>query len=121
MSSRKQWDQAFKALAHPRRRQILDVLKRKPMTTGKLCNKFRDSDRCTVMLHLSILEKAGLILVKREGRMRWNYLNIVPIKEIFDRWISSYALPSVEMLARLKEDLEGTGKLRTEGVLTRRI
>jgi hypothetical protein len=53
-----------------------------------------------------VLEKAKLILVKREGRMRWNYLNVEPIKEIFDRWISGYALPSVELLMRLKHDLE---------------
>lgn len=107
MSSRKKWDLIFKAMAHPRRRQILDALKHHPMTTGKLCNKFRDSDRCTVMLHLGVLEKANLILVKREGRMRWNYLNVQPIKEIFDRWISGYALPSVELMMRLKRDLEG--------------
>ena len=106
MSSRNKWDLIFKALSHPRRRQILDALKRRPLTTGKLCSKFRDSDRCTVMLHLTVLEKANLIVIKREGRMRWNYLNIAPMKEIFDRWISEYAMPSVEMLMRLKQDVE---------------
>src|ERR1700758_1682623 len=102
MSTRAKWNLIFKALAHPRRREILDALKVKPLTTGHICEKFRSSDRCTVMLHLGILERAGLVLAKREGRLRWNYLNAAPIKEIFDRWISGYALPSLELLMRLK-------------------
>jgi DNA-binding transcriptional ArsR family regulator len=34
------------------------------------------------MQHLGVLEKAGLIFTKREGRFRWNYLDVVPIREI---------------------------------------
>ena len=108
MSRKSEWNQVFKALSHPVRREILDALKKKPMTTGALCLRFRKLDRCTVMLHLNVLEDGGLILVKREGRNRWNYLNIAPIKEIFDRWISGYAVPSVDLLMRLKQDLEST-------------
>lgn len=96
----------FKALADGRRRRILDLLKREPHTTGDLCAEFPELDRCTVMMHLGILERAGLIAVKREGRVRWNYIDPVPIKEIYDRWISPYARQAVDMLARLKHDLE---------------
>jgi DNA-binding transcriptional ArsR family regulator len=56
------------------------------------------------MQHLTLLEGAGLVIAKREGRVR-NYLNMVPVQEIYDRWISRYARPSVELLARLKRDL----------------
>jgi hypothetical protein len=31
---------------------------------------------------------------------------VVPVQEIYDRWISQYARPSVELLTRLKQDLE---------------
>src|SRR5215212_673257 len=96
----------FKALADGRRRRILDLLKAEPSTTGDLCSHFPELDRCTVMQHLGILERAGLIVVKREGRLRWNYLDPFPIKEIHDRWISPYAREAVELLARLKRDLE---------------
>lgn len=96
----------FKALADGRRRRILDLLKDAPRTTGDLCAEFPELDRCTVMMHLGILERAGLIAVKREGRVRWNYLDPVPIKEIYDRWISPYARNAVSLLARLKRDLE---------------
>lgn len=99
-------DRVFKALADRRRRRILDLLKSEGRTTGELCGCFPELDRCTVMQHLAVLERAGLILVKREGRLRWNYLNPLPIKEIYDRWISPYASGAVELLARMKRDME---------------
>ena len=105
MSKDSSQDRIFKALADSRRRQILDLLKDKPKTTGAICDHFRELDRCTVMQHLGVLEKAGLIIVKKEGRFRWNYLDVVPIGEIYDRWINQYASPSVELLARLRSDL----------------
>lgn len=76
------------------------------MTTGNICTKFKKLDRCTVMQHLGVLEKAGLVIVRREGRVRWNYLNAVPIREIYTRWISQYADHSVNLLVKLKSDLE---------------
>ena len=96
----------FKALADHRRRQILDLLKQAPKTTGELCDHFKKIDRCTVMQHLGVLEKAGLVIVKREGRRRWNYLNVVPIQEIYNRWISRYASSSADLLARMKREME---------------
>jgi DNA-binding transcriptional ArsR family regulator len=58
------------------------------------------------MQHLGVLERAGLIIVKKEGRYRWNYLDVVPIREIYDRWINKYASQSVEVLTKLKQDLD---------------
>jgi len=99
-------EMVFKALADTTRRSILDLLRDKPMTTGDICANFPDLDRCTVMQHLGVLEKADLIIVKREGRNRWNYLNVAPIREVYERWISPYASPSVELLARMKRGIE---------------
>ena len=109
MSSSAREDLVFKALADRRRRRILDLLKRSARTTGELCDHFNGLDRCTVMQHIRVLEKAGLVLSRREGRQRWNYLNLMPIKEIHDRWISPYAASAVQLLARMKRDLEGSG------------
>jgi hypothetical protein len=53
-----------------------------------------------------VLEKAGLIIVKKEGRYRWNYLDAAPIRGIYERWINQYASPSAELLTRLKRDME---------------
>ena len=106
MSSHFTHDLIFKALADRRRREILDLLKEQPKTTGELCAHFKEHDRCTVMQHLGVLEKAGLVIVQKKGRFRWNYLNAVPIREIYDRWINQYASPNVELLTKLKHDLE---------------
>jgi DNA-binding transcriptional ArsR family regulator len=99
-------DRIFKALAAETRRRILDLLKDHPRTTGELCASFPALDRCTVMQHLGVLEKAGLVILQRQGRQRWNHLNPLPIKHIYDRWIGDYATFAVELLAALKDDLE---------------
>lgn len=106
MSSTDDSDRIFKALADGRRRRLLDLLKDAPQTTGALCAAFPDLDRCTVMQHMRVLEAADLIIVQRKGRERWNHLNAVPIKEIYDRWIGEYAENAVNLLHRLKSDLE---------------
>jgi DNA-binding transcriptional ArsR family regulator len=107
MSENGEQDRVFKALGDARRRKILDLLKSRPRTTGEVCEFFPDLDRCTVMQHLRVLEEADLVLVRREGRYRWNYLNPLPIKRVHDRWISPYASAAVGLLDRLKKDLEG--------------
>jgi len=99
-------DLVFKALAGSDRRLILDLLLAAPMTTGEIGKKLPHLDRTTVMLHLGVLEKAGLIISKKEGRCRWNYLDVSPIQRIHERWIQSYAAPSARFLSRLKSDLE---------------
>lgn len=99
-------DRIFRALSHATRRRILDLLRRSPRTTGQLCAEFPELDRCTVMQHLGVLERADLVVPRNEGRLRWNVLNVLPIKEIHDRWIGAYAANAVGLLARLKRDLE---------------
>lgn len=102
-------DLVFKALADGRRREILDLLKDAPRTTGDLCDHFAETlDRCTVMQHIGVLEKAGLLIARREGRVRWNYLDAAPFKAIGERWISHYASAAVDLLTRLKRDLESS-------------
>ena len=107
MSSESTEDAVFKALANGKRRQMLDAIKHAPLTTGALCEKFPEMDRCTVMQHLKALETAGLVIVRREGRERWNHLNAMPIKAVHDRWIAPYARGAVAMLADLKARVEG--------------
>ena len=99
-------DRVFKALSSSTRRQILDLLKDGPRTTGDLCADFPALDRCTVMQHLGVLHRAGLVIAQRKGRERWNHLDVLPIKMIHDRWIGEYAKSAVELLAALKSDLE---------------
>ena len=99
-------DLVFKALAGTDRRRILDLLRDAPMTTGEICEQLEWLNRCTVMQHLGVLENARLIIAKKEGRSRWNYLDVSPIQRIHERWIEAYATPSAQLLAKLQQDLE---------------
>ena len=98
-------DLVFKALASKERRLILDLLKNSPMTTGEIGKHLPGLDRTTVMQHLGVLENAALIISKKEGRCRWNYLDVAPIQRIHERWIESYAAPAARLLARIERDL----------------
>jgi len=96
-------DALFKALGHRARRFLLDALRSGPRTTGMLCGLLPALDRCTVMQHLRVLEDAGLIVVERRGRERWNHLDALPIHAIHERWIGPYAAYAASMLSRLKQ------------------
>jgi len=99
-------ESVFKALADPTRRGILDLLYVNERTTGDLVSAFPKLSRCTVMLHLGILEEAGLVIVRRDGRFRWNYLDVAPIQRIQERWIGKYAERAAAGLLALKRELE---------------
>lgn len=99
-------DLVFKALAHPDRRRILDLIRDAPRTTGDIGRRLPGIDRTTVMQHLGVLERARLVITKKEGRRRWNYLDVAPIQRIHERWIRAYAAPSAALLGRLRQDLE---------------
>ena len=103
MSIHSEDDRVFKALAAPIRRRMLDSLKDNPRTTGDLCTLFAELDRCTVMQHLRVLERAELVTGRRIGRERHLALAPVPIKRIHDRWIGEYARAAVELLDRLND------------------
>lgn len=99
-------DEVWRALANPVRRQILDHIHDGPRTTGDLVERFPDLSRFAVMQHLKVLTEADLVVVRRSGRQRYNYLNPVPIQRIADRWISRYQRPWTEALVDLKTELE---------------
>ena len=96
----------IKAIASADRRRILDLLQEAPRTTGALCAELPWINRCTVMQHLGVLQKARLIISKKQGRQRWNYLDVSPIQRVHDRWIKAYAMPSARILSKLQKDLE---------------
>ncbi|MGE0798799.1 MAG: ArsR/SmtB family transcription factor [Lautropia sp.] len=102
-------DLLFKALGHRVRRRLLDRMKAGPQTTGMLCDAVPELDRCTVMQHLKVLEAAGLVIVERRGRERWNTLDALPIHGIHERWIGPYAAYASNLLGRLDRRLRGPG------------
>jgi DNA-binding transcriptional ArsR family regulator/uncharacterized protein YndB with AHSA1/START domain len=111
-------DAVWKALADPTRRRILDALREQPRTTGQLCEPFKLS-RFAIMKHLAILERARLVVLRREGRERWNHLNTVPIQQIHERWVRPYeAIWSRNLLALRDHVEQSTEKPMTSNPLT---
>ena len=96
----------WKALSDKTRRKILDMLREKEMTTGELCRNFKKLTRYGVMKHLNILHKANLIIIKREGKNRWNYINPLPIREIYERWVKKYEEGWSSYLIQFKNKME---------------
>src|ERR1700678_3061919 len=99
-------DAVFRALADPTRRRLLDELfLRDGQTLGELEGRF-EMTRFGVMKHLKLLEEAGLVVTRRQGREKLHFLNPVPIRLVHDRWVSKYAEPWVAGLSDIKQRLE---------------
>ena len=98
----------WKALGSPHRRALLDALKDGPKTTSALCEVLPRLSRYAVMQHLSVLERAGVVLVRREGRERWNELNAVPIQRELERWLSGFQQASASHLLAFERHLQET-------------
>src|SRR4051794_13433721 len=111
-------DEAFKALADPSRRRLLDTLhERNGQTLRELCAGL-EMARQSVSKHLAVLEAANLITTVRRGREKLHYLNAAPINEIGERWITRYERGRVHALADLKTALESTPVDRPSFVYT---
>ena len=100
-------DEVFRALADPTRRELLDELFRADGQTLSALESRFDVTRFAVMKHLKILEEAGLVVTRKEGREKLHFLNPVPIRLVHDRWIDKYTERQVSALADLKHELEG--------------
>lgn len=100
-------DLVFKALADPTRRLLLDRLfERDGMTLGELEAEVPQLTRFGVMKHLAVLEQAGLVATRKQGRHKHHYLNPVPLRLIYERWIDKYRDRRAAALLDLKDHLE---------------
>ena len=101
-------DLVFRALADPTRRHLLDRLYERDGRTLTELESELEMTRFGVMKHLRLLEEAGLVVTRRQGREKLHYLNPVPIRLIHDRWIDKYRERLASALADLKSELEDT-------------
>src|ERR671918_1736411 len=100
-------DEVFKALADPTRRGLLDELfEEDGQTLSALEARVPTMTRFGVMKHLRVLEEAGLVTTRRNGREELHFLNTVPIQLIPDPWVSKYAESWTAGLSAMKRDLE---------------
>jgi DNA-binding transcriptional ArsR family regulator len=86
-------EELFKALADPNRRRILDGLtERDGQTLFEICTRLISEHglsltRQAVSQHLAVLEAAGLVRSRREGRYKFHDLDTEPLGHIVDRWL----------------------------------
>ena len=99
-------DEVFKAMADPTRRALLDRLFAKDGQTLSALEAEMPMSRFGVMKHLKVLEDANLVVTRRRGREKLHFLNPVPIRLVYERWVSKYAEPWAAGLAGLKRELE---------------
>ena len=99
-------DPVWKALSDPTRRAILDFLRPQARTTTEIVEMFPHISRFGVMKHLEVLREAGLVNTREDGRQRVNSLNVVPIRQIYERWVGPYQELWTSELLRIKEFAE---------------
>ncbi len=99
-------DEVFKALADPTRRALLDALFECDGQSLSALEERLPMSRFGVMKHLKVLEGAGLVTARRRGREKLHFLNPVPIRLVYDRWVSKYAEPWTSALSELKREIE---------------
>jgi DNA-binding transcriptional ArsR family regulator len=92
----------FKALADPTRRHILDELvERDGQTLFEICGRLLtrhglESSRQAISQHLAVLEAAGLVRTRRQGRYKFHDLNTQPLEHIVTRWLRPDAPESTQ-------------------------
>jgi DNA-binding transcriptional ArsR family regulator len=86
-------EDVFKALADPTRRRILDELvERDGQTLFEICTRLVTKhglglSRQAISQHLAVLESAGLVHSRRQGRYKFHDLNTEPLERIVTRWL----------------------------------
>lgn len=82
----------FDALAAPARRAILDELvERDGQALFEICTRLTMKHklgltRQAISQHLDVLESAGLVTTRRDGRCKFHYIDTRPLAEIGERW-----------------------------------
>ncbi|WDV55742.1 metalloregulator ArsR/SmtB family transcription factor [Streptomyces coeruleorubidus] len=94
-------EDVFKALADPTRRRILDELaERDGQSLFEICTRLVTKyglglSRQAVSQHLAVLESAGLVVSRREGRYKFHDLNTEPLERVMTRWLKPDAAEDI--------------------------
>jgi DNA-binding transcriptional ArsR family regulator len=94
----------FRAIADPTRRQILSLLRARPLAVGELARNFRTS-RPAISKHLRLLESTGLVIARQQGTARICELDARPLRAV-DEWLRDYEVFWKQALRRLKTYVE---------------
>ncbi|WP_443083976.1 ArsR/SmtB family transcription factor [Verrucosispora sp. WMMA2121] len=82
----------FKAIGDATRRTILDeLIDRDGQTLFEICSRLTmkhnlTSSRQAISQHLAVLEQAGLVRTRRQGRYKFHHIDTSPLRSIVERW-----------------------------------
>ena len=108
-------DGVWKALSDGTRRSILDFLRQGSRTTTQIVEAFPHLSRFGVMKHIEVLREAELVHTREAGRQRVNSLNVVPIREIYERWVGPFQEFWSNELLRIKDMAETETETEKKG------
>jgi DNA-binding transcriptional ArsR family regulator len=98
-------DTAFKALAEPRRREILRLVWAEELPAAQIAARFDDVTRSAVSQHLGVLREAELVIERREGTRRLYRANHAEMDRI-RQFLDEYWTASLQRLQDLAESAE---------------
>jgi DNA-binding transcriptional ArsR family regulator len=99
---------AYTAIADPRRREILELLReRGALMAGEIAAEFPSASRPGISRHLRVLRECGVVSARREGKARHYTLEPAPLSRIRDGWLARVTTLQVESLAALRRRVEG--------------
>ena len=98
-------DAAFKALAEPRRREILRLIWSQELPAAQIAARFDDVTRSAVSQHLGVLRDADLVVKRRDGTRRLYRVNHEEMAKLRN-FLDEYWTDSLERLRDLSEAAE---------------
>jgi DNA-binding transcriptional ArsR family regulator len=104
-------DRLLQALATPRRREILRIVRKRERSAGDIHRALGDLTFGAVSQHLGVLEDVGLVSVRKEGRSRIYAARVEGLRPLRE-WLDSMWEDALERLARLAEAEAGAGEAR---------
>jgi DNA-binding transcriptional ArsR family regulator len=91
----------FLAIADPTRRQIIDMISKKPLNVNAVAGNF-DVTRTAIYKHIKILTECGLVSIRQQGRERFCEVKLEKLNEVAD-WVEQYRKMWTEKLDALEE------------------
>lgn len=96
----------FQAIADPTRREIINLISRKPLNLNAIAENF-DSSRPTISQHVKLLQECGLLVINQKGRERYCKAQLDQLNEVA-QWVDKYEAFWNTKLDRLEDFLDNT-------------
>jgi DNA-binding transcriptional ArsR family regulator len=91
----------FKALSDPTRRQVLQLLRKGPMSAGDLADNFEVS-KPTMSAHFAVLREANLVHTEKDGKSVIYHLNLSVLEDALMGFANTFGIGAERPSAKRK-------------------